>query len=181
MRTKKCYIIFQLGGKKLCGHLTNWSALSIPSGWDNDEILPTDFYCGKMEGDGLNLNSFGCGPDGSLLESQYALSSYGSTGRFFALNFRLLITSISALNGLRMTWVVQIHVCRIDFWNLSFPLSTVVSYSNESVSFKWELPIMPLSFHQKRGAIEREWGQNMPFSIEWKAVNWIRRHPLYIF
>ena len=68
-----------------------------------------------MEGDGLNLNSFGCGPDGSLLESQYALSSYGSTGRFFALNFRLLITSISALNGLRMTWVVQIHVCRIDF------------------------------------------------------------------
>ena len=152
MRTKKCYIIFQLGGKKLCGHLTNWSALSIPSGWDNDEILPTDFYCGKMEGDGLNLNSFGCGPDGSLLESQYAVSSHGSTGRFFALKFQLLTTSILALNGLPMTCVVQILVCRIDFWNLSFPLSTVESYSTESVSFKWELPIMPLSFPpQKEG------------------------------
>ena len=59
-----------------------------------------------MEGDGLNLNSFGCGPDGSLLESQYALSSHGSTGRFFALKFQLLNTSIS---GLPMTCVVQIH------------------------------------------------------------------------
>ena len=38
-------------------------------------------------------------------------------------------------------------------------LANIVSYSNESVSFKWELPIMPLSFHQKWGAIERGWGQ----------------------
>ena len=49
---------------------------------------------------------------------------------------------------------------------------TVVSYSNERFSFKWELPFMPLSFHQKRGAIERGWGQvgsshlNEKFSFE---------------
>ena len=44
-----------------------------------------------------------------------------------------------------------------------------------SVLFKWKFFIqtrascLPLSFHEKRGAIERGWVQNRPFSFEWKA------------
>ena len=54
-------------------------------------------------------------------------------------------------------------------------LANIVSYSNESVSFKWELPIMPLSFHQKWGAIERI-GARGQLSFEWKTLIWKGRH-----
>ena len=35
---------------------------------------------------------------------------------------------------------------------------------------------LPLSFHQKRGATEKGWVQNRPFSFEWKALILIGRH-----
>ena len=48
-----------------------------------------------------------------------------------------------------------------------------------SVLFKWEFFIqiwascLSLSFHQKRGAIEKGWVQLRPFSFEWNALIWI--------
>ena len=40
---------------------------------------------------------------------------------------------------------------------------------------------LPLSFHQKRGATERGWVQNRPFSFEWKDLIWIGRHCSHSF
>ena len=51
-----------------------------------------------------------------------------------------------------------------------------------SILFKWEFFIqmrascLPLSFHQKRGATERGWVQNRPFSFKWKTLIWIGCH-----
>ena len=56
------------------------------------------------------------------------------------------------------------------FSSLFTAISNFMTYC--SVLFKWELPIMPLSFHQKRGAVERGWVQvgsshlNEKFSFE---------------
>ena len=44
-----------------------------------------------MEGDGLNLNSLGCRSDGTLPESQHALSSHGSTGKIFVLKLTTVL------------------------------------------------------------------------------------------
>ena len=43
---------------------------------------------------------------------------------------------------------------------------TVVSYSNDNFFIQMNASCLSLSFHQKRGAIERGWVQNRPFSFE---------------
>ena len=54
-------------------------------------------------------------------------------------------------------------------------MTIVVSSSNESVSFKWELPILPLFFRQKRGNRERM-GASWQLSLEWKNLIWIEHY-----
>ena len=54
-------------------------------------------------------------------------------------------------------------------------LLTVVSYSNRSVSFKWELPIMPLSCHRKKRGCRERMGASWQLSFEWKILIWIGR------
>ena len=53
---------------------------------------------------------------------------------------------------------------------------TVVSYSHENFSFKWELPACLFPSTKKGCNREREWVQNRPFSFERKALIWIGRH-----
>ena len=61
------------------------------------------------------------------------------------------------------------------------------NYAYCRVLFKWEFFIqmrascLPLSFHQKRGATEKGWVRNWPFSFEWKALIWIGRHCSHSF
>jgi len=50
---------------------------------------------------------------------------------------------------------------------------SIMSYSNKNFSFKWELLACLFPSTKKRGAIERGWVQNRPFSFEWKACIWI--------
>ena len=53
---------------------------------------------------------------------------------------------------------------------------TVVSYSNDNFFIQMNASCLSLSFHQKRGAIERGWVQNRPFSFEWNALIRTGRH-----